>query len=244
LDVSYLRAESAFAGGAPQEVVVLDESLVGAERPSFSGYPSPRIYLLPLTKTGGSDSSSARIGYMSSYGSLRVGEMIVSQLRNSVGDDLLAAFRNDMLKIRQVSEYQYYVVERKFEELDADEVEQVEVLEFRAPGRAIADRLDMTGVNADAIHDFLNQQFSYVDDYTNSPEYLAVFPADIQAKISEDRAYTLTMNAEAWVRGLASSADDSEQPDPSKLGSRTWLLRQLLRRNLAKGLLLTYQALI
>jgi hypothetical protein len=59
---------------------------------------------------------------MSSYGSLRVGKVIVSQLRNSVGDDLLAVFRNDMLKIRQVSEYQYYVVERKYEEPDADEV--------------------------------------------------------------------------------------------------------------------------
>ena len=164
---------------------------------------------------------------MSSYGSLRVGKVIVSQLRNSVGDDLLAAFRNDMLKIRQVSEYQYYVVERKFEQPDVDEVEQVEVLEFRAPGRAIADRLDMTGVNADAIHDFLNHQFSYINDYTNSPEYFAAFPVDIQASIREDRAYTLAMDAEAWVRRLASSADDSDQPDLSKLGSRTWLLRQL-----------------
>jgi hypothetical protein len=103
----------------------------------------------------------------------------------------------------------------------------VEVLEFRAPGRAIADRLDMTGVNVDAIHDFLNQQFSYVDDYANSPEYFAVFSANIQAEIREGRAYELAMSAEAWVRGLASSADDSDQPDPSKLGSRTWLLRQL-----------------
>lgn len=166
---------------------------------------------------------------MSSYGSLLVGEVIVSSLRNGVGDDLLAVFRDDMLKVRRVSEYQYYVIERKCEEPDADEGEQVEVLEFRASGRAIADRLDMMGVNVDAIQGFLDQQFSGAgaDVFTNSPEYFSAFTPDLQARIKEARAYELAMNARAWVERLASSVDDSNQPDQLELGSRAWLLGQL-----------------
>jgi hypothetical protein len=165
---------------------------------------------------------------MSSYGYLRVGDVLVSDLRNGVGDDLLAAFRGDMFQTRRVSEYQYYVVENNYEYSDEDKDQQIDVLEFRAPARVIADRLDMVGVTGEVVLDFLNQQFADLDtDAERFDRYGIQLPDDVSAELAEERAYMSAMTAEIWVDTLANSADDSHEPNQRQLGSRAWLLDQL-----------------
>jgi hypothetical protein len=71
---------------------------------------------------------------MSRHGDLRVGAVAVGRLNDGFSNELLAIFRDDMLHISRVSASVYY----RSEYLDyvaEDNGENVEVVEFRAPGR-------------------------------------------------------------------------------------------------------------
>lgn len=87
---------------------------------------------------------------MGSYGYLQVGSLVVRQFKNGMPTELLAVFRDDMLHRQRVLATDYYG------DRDEDEDKYVDVAEFRAPARVIADRLDIMGFEAQVALDFLD----------------------------------------------------------------------------------------
>jgi len=81
---------------------------------------------------------------MSGFVQLYVGIHRVYELFDSVENELLAVFRDDMLVKSIVSVKERYGHDY---EISADRPERLEVFEFRAPGYAIAQRLDCMGVD-------------------------------------------------------------------------------------------------
>lgn len=113
---------------------------------------------------------------MSSYGSLRVGPLLVSSLRNGVGNELLAVFRDDMLSVKRVPADEYYDSENEAVQSESDDAdfepsdtEYVEVVEFRAPGSHIAARLDIMGITPSVVYEYLENQLS--DQSRHSEEF-------------------------------------------------------------------------
>jgi hypothetical protein len=160
-------------------------------------------------------------------GPLRVGNVTVSRLRDGFSNELCAVFRDDMLKIRRVTEYEYYFIEQNYEEEDAARDVEIEILEYRASGRAIAHRLDLMGVDAATVLNELSRSLSDKDSIMNDPEYLASFPEDLRTFYKKEEAYKASLDGNAWVKKLAVSDPASASPGHRNPGSREWLLDQL-----------------
>jgi hypothetical protein len=170
---------------------------------------------------------AARISHVSSYGSLRVGDVVVSRLRNGVENELLAIFRDDMLSSRRVPVREYYGLQGYDESDGVEDDYLMDVLEFRAPGQAIADRLDIFGIDANTILADLDQQFSDRSGITHDQDFQSTLNDEIREQIDEEDAYRLSLGAAGWVQALMSSSEEPQSGDKTRPGSRAWLIEQL-----------------
>jgi hypothetical protein len=101
-------------------------------------------------------------GVVSSYGTLRVGSLVVGRPRNRVDVELLTVFRDDMLVVTPITAGEYYTEARGYVvDNEADVVDrEMELVEYRAPSHIIAARLDLLGINEESVLDYLQQKIA------------------------------------------------------------------------------------
>jgi hypothetical protein len=163
--------------------------------------------------------------HMSSLGSLRVGDMIVSRLRDGIQNELLAVFRDDMFNVRRALAFEHY--KGDYEELGLGPRELVDVFEFRVTGQVMAARLDIIGIDADAVFGILTDQLANRNGFQHDPENRSNFSAEILEMFDEEAAYLAGLGAEGWVQALAASPEVAGAADSRRIGSRSWLLDQI-----------------
>ena len=180
---------------------------------------------------------------MSSYAYLRVGSLIVSYLRNDVGDELMTLFRDDMLDIRRARASEYYTVDKGYEEGSLDDDYEMDVVVYRAPASSIADRLDLMGVTASAALAFLDEQLNdrkhgvHLDESErelldavladNYRVILASMNSEERARVEYATELRNSLDSIRWLELLAAAPEGRSydlSPDP---GSRYWFLEQL-----------------
>jgi hypothetical protein len=141
-----------------------------------------------------------------------VGSLVVCA-NAEVRSELLAVFRDDMLQTERASEVIHNVPPGVW----------VEAAELRAPGRHIADRLDVMGVDAAQVLAGLDRRIRIgagpFDEVflTEESEYSI-------AEIREEEALLGAMSAQDWVNRLAATPDGLDAISGQVLGSRPWLL--------------------
>lgn len=112
---------------------------------------------------------------MSSDGLLTVGDVVVSDLRDGVPNELLAVFRDEWLVRRETTVGEWDPGHRW---TDEDEAEPVLVYEYRAAGAAVAQRLDALGNTPEAVLAALEYDLhgggrvrkAFTDDQVTPPE--------------------------------------------------------------------------
>lgn len=139
---------------------------------------------------------------MSSYGKLQVGWFELGNLRNGVENELLAAFRDDMLVRRKVRLREYYPKEN----VDSDESEdEIEVYEFCAEGSVIADRLDALGVTADTVTEQL-EYFLHGDGRTRLDPNILPLPNAAQARMEAEESAFDALTPTLWIEKTRAAA--------------------------------------
>src|SRR5215471_19663 len=128
-------------------------------------------------------------------GVLRVGSVMVCYDVEQLDSELLAVFRDDMLQIRPVPAEQTYDVEPDHGAYVDGTI--VNMAEFRANGRQVAERLDVMGVDAAqvlaAIDDMLQAEVTGLDE-----AFLTEFP-----DLRETAELLGAMDNRDWVARLA-----------------------------------------
>jgi hypothetical protein len=166
-----------------------------------------------------------------SYGTLSVGTLVVSRLRDGIDHELLAAFRDDMLVKHQVSSNEYYNEE-------AAEPDLVDVYEFRAEGRVIVQRLDALGITADTVAEGLEYFLHGDGRYRRDSDFLSSLSNDQRARLEAEDAALDQLTPQRWLeRAIAakedkgtdhSNHDRPPSPYTSEIGSIDWLLGQVV----------------
>jgi hypothetical protein len=135
-------------------------------------------------------------------------------LNNFIGtydakDELIAAFRDDMLHVSQAQASEYH----KWDKWDEGEDRHIEVAQFLATGGQIADRLDLLGVNSITVRAVFNEVL-----------------ADARAMAEDARkdqtlAALQNLDADKWIELVKSSnCNDPGAGDLRRPGSRAWLI--------------------
>jgi HEPN/Toprim N-terminal domain 1 len=159
--------------------------------------------------------------YMPGIGDLRVGSVVVryENVQNPESA-IVAVFRDDMLKIRR---HRSKTAEHDSSDLDNEELDEVV---FRAPGRVIADRLDVIGVDAETVRADLDSLLEYEAEPLDDDD-LADYDESERAWIRNEEAILSSMDAQAWVDNLAATPDDSDVFGDREPLSRGWLMKLL-----------------
>jgi hypothetical protein len=148
---------------------------------------------------------------VTSFGYLSVGTVLVSAPEKGVSPLLLAVFRDDMLDRRMVPAADYYD-----SYVQVQPGEEVEILEFHAPGQVIADRLDALGLNRATTLASLNKLIELKADWTDLPE------------LEHEHALWAELGGKGWIRRFREAPDDPSDSPPYAVGGRMWLLTELL----------------
>jgi hypothetical protein len=135
-----------------------------------------------------------------------------------VDDELLAVFRDDMLHVERVptAEYEYISSDGPY----------VETAVFQAPGRVIADRLDLMGIDAARVLADLDRTLKAAAEPIDDAE-LVGYNEESRAFIRAEEEMLGAMTAQDWVSKLAASPDDPGAVYDKSLGARGWLLSRL-----------------
>lgn len=172
---------------------------------------------------------------MSSYGTLRVGSLVVCRPRNGVDVELLAVFRDDMLAVTPITARQYYTPERGYEVDEETEIvdHDIELVEYRAPGHIIAARLDLMGVDEKRVLEYLQQKiednaaaaehFSSITDDVRRQTLAEITPAGRENFPRSDMIWT-SLDARGWIEQLRSVRDWTMPGLSHEVGSGQWLL--------------------
>jgi HEPN/Toprim N-terminal domain 1 len=144
----------------------------------------------------------------------------ISQLRGGVDEELLAAFQDEMLRVRVVPAVECYGVE----DVDEDE-DDITVYEYRAPASVVRSRLDALGVNASAVCSVLNDDFTSV---FHGPEFLDALDDELRAAVHQSDEALRALDANAWIdQTRAALSNPVEDDDPLTVGGLKWLLSQV-----------------
>jgi len=159
--------------------------------------------------------------------SLPVGSFVV-ELKDSADDELLAVFLGGMLQHREARAGDY----RPRKESNTPGIavtypddyddQTVEVVEFRAPGEIIADRLDLMGFDPASTLACLDDLFR--------ESLRGNLPGEDDAdriRIAKETEYLESLNGKKWVEELRSASDDGIENPRLTPGSRSWLLGQI-----------------
>ena len=156
-------------------------------------------------------------------------------------------FRDDMLDVRRVLASQYYTPAKGYESFSQSNDYEMDQVEYRAPGRTIAERLDLMGVTAEAALSFLDKNFNrnlgerspsaQLDDDqraildTAHEENMRIILADMTEEQLADyesaKELRESLDSHRWMELLASASEDGSFNLHPKLGSREWLLAEL-----------------
>lgn len=160
---------------------------------------------------------------MSSDGLLTVGDVVVSDLRDGIPNELLAVFRDEWLVRRETT-----VGERdpNHRWTDEDQGESVMVYEYRAPEDAVAQRLDALGDTREAVLAALEYDLhgegrvrnALVDNPATSPDLAARWRA-------EDAALDALTPGEALRRLQAGGEVPTFRSFDAPIESISWLYR-------------------
>ena len=174
---------------------------------------------------------------------LEAGPVTIDRFWDRPGDELLAVFRDDMRAIRRVPARQFLGSGEFFRETRKNpglDGEEIEVTEFRAPGRAAAARLDLLGIDEKSVLERLSGQLRHPRPRP-AQGLLApgrfVFPrtrrrfveAEEYYRAEAERAdeFRASMGADGWVAMLASSPSEPGFRWDAGTGGRSWLLDEL-----------------
>ncbi|WP_140416548.1 hypothetical protein, partial [Arthrobacter globiformis] len=153
------------------------------------------------------------------YGSLSVGSLEISSLRDGISNDLFTVFRDEMISTMNVpaSEYEY---------LDSDE-DYIQKWEFKAAGTEVLERLTALGITRRKTLCYLNDslageeertlRFIYDEPFAQSPE--------IRKDLENRVAVLRTQTAEGLIRDLADARANGNEK--ALLESQSLLLDQL-----------------
>jgi hypothetical protein len=178
---------------------------------------------------------------------LRVGPVTVRRFADRPGDELLAVFRDDMEAIRRVPAQQFLRHRdflRELRETPGINGEEIEVMEFRAPGRVVAARMDLLGVEVKSVRAALAWQLGQprAPAWAETAEELQgsrrfMFPRKrrrldevedhFRAEVERGDALRASMGVEGWARMLASSPEEPGFRFDMGTGGRSWLLEEL-----------------
>lgn len=152
--------------------------------------------------------------FVNTHGSLRVGQISVPLSKSGVSPELLAAFHPDMLQERIVP---------------WDDTYDDRVVEFRAPARQVARRLDLMGIDRDAVLSLLDSQLAEEIeslDYDDFPRYLPLASAQ---ELEENRDFLRSLTAGAWVElvGRSSPMPATHGEFFPVPGSCSWLMKEV-----------------
>jgi hypothetical protein len=168
------------------------------------------------------DPAAIREHLVNNSSSLQVGSIVIGRFSESVGKELMAVFRDDMLRIRRILIDEYLRERRDWKPTEASN-EEIDVIEFRAPGPVIAARLDVMGIDPTSVLALLDAQLSH-------PRH----PFDEDMVSDEDRAelaranqWRMSSGAQRWVQLLASSSEPQGFIWGLGVGSRSWLMKEL-----------------
>jgi hypothetical protein len=129
-------------------------------------------------------------------GVLRVGSVIVCYGVEQVDSELLAVFRDDMLQNRPVPAQQYdYDIEPDHGAYVDGTI--VNVAEFRASGRHVAERLDVMGVDAAHVLAAIDEMLEFEAAGLLDEGFLAEYPY-----VREEGELLGAMNSRDWVARL------------------------------------------
>lgn len=165
---------------------------------------------------------------------LMCGVIRVSSPTETIANELLVVFRDDMLQIKEVTEEEFFrpVLESRYSEIEyeddeADE-ERFEMFEFRSPGQHVAARLDVMGITPQVVYEYLEQQLR-IEEYHRSDDHLSTLDGGEREWAERDRALRRSLNGQDWVKRLASTSggEREEHPRQPNIGGRNWLLREL-----------------
>lgn len=180
-----------------------------------------------------SNSDSRSIAAVGNYGTLSVGTLVVNRLRDGIDQELLAAFRDEMLVKHQVPWNEYY-------NEDGGEAELVDVYQFRADGRVIAQRLDALGITADTVAEILEYFLRGDGRHRNDSdsEWFSGLSHEYRARLEAEDAALDQLTPQLWLdRAIAAREDqgvDRSSPGrppstfQSEIGSIDWFLGQVV----------------
>ncbi|MFH9039032.1 hypothetical protein ACH4FA_06665 [Streptomyces sp. NPDC017966] len=146
---------------------------------------------------------------MSTWGGLRVNGIQINRLREGCPPELLAAFTDDSLNIHSVAANEAYGEEY------GEEI--IEVARLSAPGRAVAQRLDMMGFTAPLARDHLAE---CIEDDRERNENL-----DPEHKpYALDATYLLNYSVDDWIEDFKAGG-----PSPEEVGmdGMRWIVRHI-----------------
>ena len=151
---------------------------------------------------------------MGSYGGLYVGGLKVASIKNRVHPELLSVFTDHMYSNRTAEAAEFYV--------DTQPDAAVTAHEFTAPGKIIADRLDILGFTPEKVYRVLDSQFDQARNLRALPVWDGA-DHEYRARMEAETAYLADYTAQDWIADMrspaASPAENSVAP-----GTIEWLL--------------------
>jgi hypothetical protein len=124
------------------------------------------------------------------------------------------------------------------------EAQEITVTEFRAPGRAVATRLELLGVDEDSVRSALARQLAQprLDEWAEIADRLGGsrlrmsrrkrrrldgVDEHLRAEVERGDAIRASMGADGWARMLASSPEEPAFRFDADTGGRSWLMDEL-----------------
>jgi hypothetical protein len=159
---------------------------------------------------------------VNSSASLLVGSVVVRRLSDGIGNELMAVFRDDMLRVRSIPEHQYLRERRGRDPTEASS-EEMDVIEFRALGQVIAARLDVMGIDATIVLAGLDEQLSH----PRLPFDEDMVSDEDCAELDRANEWRMSHGAHRWVELLAASPEGPSWTWGLGIGSRKWLMEEL-----------------
>lgn len=152
---------------------------------------------------------------MSSEGRLWVGPVLVNDLLNGVGDELMAVFRDDMMESAIIPKGAEYI----------------ESVKFRAPGPHVAARLDLMGLTPELVYEQLNRQFEMVkaDNELTLSILKDRLAQESRDRIERDIPFLASLTAQDWIEGLASASEGDPEILDLATRSQMWFANHVLR---------------
>jgi hypothetical protein len=160
---------------------------------------------------------------MSSYGDLWVGPVLVSSLRNGVGNELMAVFRDDMMHREWIAGEQYYgEIDEEAEGFEPAEF--VEVVKFRAPGEWIAARLDLMGLTPSMVYGTLESQLSDRLAFLRTNATMPIVNAEMRELCNQEFAFLSSLSVRDWIKRLGDAPSGDPEGVFREVGSRRWFI--------------------